>query len=98
MAGTFVGFPEVSPAAWRLTVFSGTTNPSVRISQCFVKEVRARYLFRSLPLGAKQTHIPQISDGDLVNAITNRVSSYVKKTSGAGHIYVETAGGNWSLW
>jgi dethiobiotin synthetase/adenosylmethionine--8-amino-7-oxononanoate aminotransferase len=34
----------------------------------------------------------------LVNAITNRVASYVRDASGAGHVYVETAGGNRSRW
>ena len=38
----------------------------------------------------------QVSDGALVDAIATRVSSYVKDTSGAGHVYVETAGGNCS--
>ena len=40
----------------------------------------------------------QVSDGTLVNAITNRVSSFVGDASGAGHVYVETAGGNSSRW
>ena len=44
------------------------------------------------------THIQQVTDGVLVNAITNRVSSYAKDVSGAGHAYIETAGGNYSLW
>jgi len=44
------------------------------------------------------THIQQVTDGVLVNAITNRVSSYAKDASGAGHVYVETAGGNYSRW
>ncbi|KAF9790918.1 onanonoxo-7-onima-8-eninoihtemlysoneda [Thelephora terrestris] len=35
----------------------------------------------------------QVSDGTLVNAITSRLGSYVQATSGAGHVYVETAGG-----
>ncbi|KAF9649875.1 PLP-dependent transferase [Thelephora ganbajun] len=35
----------------------------------------------------------QVSDGVLVNAIINRVSSYARNGSGAGHAYVETAGG-----
>jgi len=39
---------------------------------------------------------PQVSDGALVDAIANRVSSYVRDVSGAGHVYVETAGGNCS--
>lgn len=41
------------------------------------------------------TNILQVSDSVLVHAITSRVSSFAKGASGAGHVYVETAGGNY---
>jgi len=39
------------------------------------------------------TRVLQVSDGALVDAVKSRVSSYIRGGSGAGHVYVETAGG-----
>ena len=38
--------------------------------------------------------IVQVSDGAFVDAIKARVSSYAQDASGAGHVYIETAGGS----
>jgi bifunctional dethiobiotin synthetase / adenosylmethionine---8-amino-7-oxononanoate aminotransferase len=55
---------------------------------------KKQVFYNAIHLLDRNQHNPQVSDSALLDAITDRVSSYVRDTSGAGHVYVETAGGN----
>lgn len=90
--------------------FSGSPSGRVEVDCSFrLREPVSPHLAVLRQGGRKQVHnstrprvtftnILQVPDSALVHAITSRVSSFAKGTAGAGHVYVETAGGNYFRW